>query len=71
MDNLRARQIAEAFSRINAFVVDPIDQGVRINYLGHKAYFNREEYFWAFAFRLGQVNHEEGQIAEIESKLVG
>ncbi len=70
MDTMRARQIAEAFSPINSFMVDTIDQGVRINYLGHKAYFNREEYFWAFAFRLGQVNHEENQVAEIESELI-
>ena len=69
MNTIRAQQIAEAFSPINSFAVDSIDHGVQVDYLGHKAFFNHESCFWDFAFKLGQVNHEEGQVAEIEMKL--
>lgn len=38
--------------------------------LDNRAYFAREACFWAFAFRLGYANHEEGQVAEIEAELL-
>ncbi len=70
MNTFRAQKIAEAFSSINSFAVDSIQHGVRIHYLDSHAYFDKEECFWAFAFKLAQVNHEEGQVAEIEAKLI-
>jgi len=69
MNTIRAQKIADAFSPINAFGVESTEYGVRVNYLGNQAYFVRETCFWPFVFKLGQVNHEEGQIAEIEMGL--
>jgi len=69
MDVKRATKIAESFSRINSFAVEQTKRGVLVHYLGNHAYFVREACFWPFAFNLGRVGHEEGQIAEIEAKL--
>jgi hypothetical protein len=69
MDAKRARRITESFSCINAFAVDSTEQGVCVHYLNNHAYFVRESCFWPFVFSLGRVNHEEGQIAEIEAEL--
>lgn len=63
MNMIRAHKIAEAFSPINSFAVDSIGSAVLVNYLGNKAYF------WTFAYNLGHVNHEEGQVVEIEQDL--
>ena len=69
MDAKRAQKIAESFSRINSFAVEQSKQGILVHYLGKHAYFVREACFWPFAFNLGRVSHEEGQVAEIEAKL--
>ncbi len=69
MDANRARTISNAFSRISVFSVENTARGVCVHYLGHHAYFVRESCFWTFAFNLGRVSHEEGQVAEIESEL--
>lgn len=47
-----------------------MQQGGRSWTIPERAYFVRESCFWPFAFHLGQVNHEEGQVAEIEAKLM-
>ena len=70
MDVKRAQKIAESFSRIGTFAVEQTKRGVLVHYLGKHAYFVREACFWAFAFNLGRVCHEEGQVAEIEAELV-
>ncbi len=69
MDAGRARKISEAFSRISAFAVENTTRGIHVHYLDNHAYFVREACFWPFAFNLGRVSHEEGQVAEIEAKL--
>lgn len=69
MEAKRARRISESFSRINAFAVENTARGICVHYLNNHAYFVRETCFWPFAFSLGRVSHEEGQIAEIEAKL--
>ena len=69
MDTNRARRISESFSRIHAFAVENTPRGICVHYQGNFAYFVREAYFWPFAFNLGRVSHEEGQIAEIEAEL--
>jgi len=69
MDTKRAKTIAESFSRINSFAVEQSKKGILVHYLGKHAYFVREACFWPFAFNLGRVGHEEGQIAEIEARL--
>jgi len=69
MEARRARKISEAFSRISAFGVENTARGVQVHYLDHHAYFVRESCFWPFAFNLGRVSHEEGQVAEIEAQL--
>jgi len=65
----RARRIAQSFSRVSAFAVEHTSRGVCVNYMGNRAYFVRETCFWPFAFNLGKVSHEEGQVAEIEAEL--
>ncbi|HID36143.1 MAG TPA: hypothetical protein EYP39_02005 [Ghiorsea sp.] len=70
MNTFRARKIAEAFSPINSFGVQTTEQGVLVNYLNNHAYFETEDKFWVFAFKLAQVNHEEGQVAEIEAEFI-
>jgi len=69
MNVKRAKRIAESFSRINSFAVEQTKRGLLVHYLGNHAYFVREACFWPFAFNLGRVSHEEGQIAEIEARL--
>ncbi|NWF35434.1 hypothetical protein [Mariprofundus sp. KV] len=70
MKSSRAKTIAASFSRISSFAVESAGKGICIHYLDNRAYFVREACFWAFAFRLGYANHEEGQIAEIEAELL-
>jgi len=70
MNTFRARKIAEAFSSINSFGVEMSEHGVLVNYLNNHAYFETEDKFWAFVFKLAQVNHEEGQVAEIEATFI-
>ncbi len=70
MNTYRARSIAEAFSPINSFAVQRLKKGVLVNYLNNHAYFEAEDKFWTFVFRLAQVNHEEGQVAEIEAEFI-
>ncbi len=70
MNTFRARKIAEAFSPINSFGVQTSNDGMLVNYLNNHAYFATEDKFWAFVFKLAQVNHEEGQVAEIEAELI-
>ncbi len=70
MNTFRARKIADAFSPINSFGVEMSEQGVLVNYLNNHAYFETEDKFWAFVFKLAQVNHEEGQVAEIEAEFI-
>jgi len=70
MNTTRARKIADAFSPIHSFGVNSTLHGIQVHYLGHHAYFEKEESFWTFTFKLAQVNHEEGQIAEIESRFM-
>ncbi|GAV20251.1 hypothetical protein MMIC_P1215 [Mariprofundus micogutta] len=69
MNAQRAQTIAKSFARINSFAVEHTRKGVLVHYLNNHAYFVREACFWAFAFNLGRIVHEEGQIAEIEAKL--
>jgi len=70
MNIFRARKIAEAFSPINSFGVQTAKGGMLVNYLNNHAYFATEDKFWAFVFKLAQVNHEEGQVAEIEAEFI-
>ena len=70
MNMIRARKIAEAFSPINSFDVDSTTHGIQVHYLNNHAYFENEASFWAFVFKLGHVNHEEGQVAEIEAEFI-
>ncbi|MDQ6982348.1 MAG: hypothetical protein Q9M08_04995 [Mariprofundus sp.] len=69
MNAQRAQTIADSFSRISTFAVEQTKRGVLVHYLGKHAYFVREACFWPFAFNLGRVCHEEGQVAEIEAEL--
>ncbi len=69
MNTVRAHKIADAFSAINSFSIDTAQHGIQVHYLNHRAFFEHEAQFWEFAFKLGQVNHEEGQVSEIESEL--
>jgi len=70
MNTFRARKIAEAFSPINSFGVKTSARGVLVNYLNNHAYFETEDKFWAFTYKLAQVNHEEGSVAEIEAEFI-
>ncbi|HKI61765.1 MAG TPA: hypothetical protein VKA31_05680 [Mariprofundaceae bacterium] len=69
MNASRARKISESFARIHSFAVENTARGVCIHFQGCRAYFASESCFWPFAFNLGRVGHEEGQIAEIEAEL--
>ncbi len=55
---------------INSFGVHTAKQIVPVEYLNNHAYFETEDKFWAFVFKLAQVNHEEGQVAEIEAEFI-
>lgn len=70
INTFRARKIAEAFSPINSFGVQTSEHGILVNYLNNHAYFETEDKFWTFIYKLAQVNHEEGQIAEIEAAFI-
>ncbi|MDX8381518.1 MAG: hypothetical protein R8M14_05345 [Ghiorsea sp.] len=54
MNSFRAHRIAEAFSSINAFGVQTSEQGVLVHYLKSHAYFETEDKFWAFVFKLAK-----------------
>ncbi|PIP02736.1 MAG: hypothetical protein COW18_08525 [Zetaproteobacteria bacterium CG12_big_fil_rev_8_21_14_0_65_54_13] len=69
MHAIRARHIADAFSRVSAFTVENRPHGIMIHYLGKHAYFVRESGFWSFAFNLGRANYLERQVAAIEAEL--
>jgi len=70
MNTFRAHQIAQAFASIHSFGVQTSEKGVLVHYLNNHAYFETEDKFWVFVFKLAQVNHEEGQVAEIEAEFV-
>ncbi|GMQ99384.1 MAG: hypothetical protein BMS9Abin18_0202 [Zetaproteobacteria bacterium] len=69
MNAFRAKRIADHLTHITTFQVRNKLHGLVVNYRGNQGYFEGEDQFWPFIFRVAQASHEENAVAEVEARL--
>jgi len=69
MNAFRAKRIADHLTHITTFQVRNKLYGLVVNFRGEQGYFEGEDQFWPFIFRVAQASHEENAVAEVEASL--
>jgi len=69
MNAFRAKRIADHLTHITTFQVRNKLHGLVVTFRGEQGYFEGEDQFWPFIFRVAQASHEENAVAEVEASL--
>ncbi|MDQ6958847.1 MAG: hypothetical protein Q9M24_07005 [Mariprofundaceae bacterium] len=69
MNAFRAKRIADHLTHITTFQVRNKLHGLVVNFRGDQGYFEGEDQFWPFIFRVAQASHEENAVAQVEASL--